>query len=67
MNILIIEVLLTDKGIRLVDVDGTSVELLAEDALELATWIAQHKAELEKRVPHGRTGTLPDDHERDSD
>ena len=54
MNILIIELHLTDKGVRLIDVDGSSVEITAEDALEFGAWIEKHKAELKERVPHGR-------------
>lgn len=30
---------LTNTGIRLVDVDGSTVDITAEDALDLANWI----------------------------
>ena len=30
---------ITDTGIRIFDVDGSSIDLTAEDALDLATWI----------------------------
>lgn len=37
---------LTDKGVRIVDVDGSHVDLTAEDAVELALWTTRHSAEL---------------------
>src|SRR5258708_31915951 len=30
---------ITDDGIRIFDVDGSSIDITAEDALDLATWI----------------------------
>lgn len=43
---LIASVWLTDKGIRIVDVDNSSIDLTAEDAIELAEWTTRHLAEL---------------------
>jgi hypothetical protein len=34
---------LTDKGIAIYDVDGSKVEMIALDALELANWIQKHQ------------------------
>ncbi len=31
--------IITDTGIRIFDVDGSSIDIKAEDALDLATWI----------------------------
>lgn len=36
---LIGNVIPTDKGIRIYDVDNSSIDLTAEDALKLARWI----------------------------
>ena len=41
---------LTDKGLCLIDVDGSEVELTAEDALVLAMVIRKHEAALQEMV-----------------
>ncbi len=37
---------LTERGIKLVDVDGTPVEFDAQDALDLLTWLDAHRTTL---------------------
>ena len=37
---------LTDKGVRIYDVDNSSVDLTAEDAVEFAEWTTRHLPEL---------------------
>ena len=39
-------ILTTPTGIRLIDVDGSSIELNAEDALSLSVWLLQQKEPL---------------------
>lgn len=50
---LIGEIILTDSGIKIYDVDGSlQCELSADDALDLAVWLAQKRAALLEIVRH---------------
>jgi len=46
---LIGDVKLSDKGITIYDVDGSSIELNIHDALDLAQWLVLHKEVLQER------------------
>jgi len=41
---------LTDKGLRIIDVDGSEVHITAEDALVLAMVIRKHEKALQEMI-----------------
>jgi len=47
---LIGNVVLSNRGIRIVDVDGSHVEIGAEDVLNLGQWILLHKEQLHEII-----------------
>ncbi len=69
--LLIGNVLPTDTGIRIFDVDGSSIRLTAEDALKLAQWIRKkdhyslllEKMRQQERTQRRQRNETPDVHE----
>jgi hypothetical protein len=56
--VLIGQVYLKNGVVVLRDVDGSEENLLLEEALELADWINQHRAEIEYRIEELNASTL---------
>jgi len=51
-------ILTTPTGIRLYDVDGSYLELNAEDALDLSEWLLRKKEQLQETVRTTGTSAL---------
>ncbi|MGH2496499.1 MAG: hypothetical protein ACRDIV_17510 [Ktedonobacteraceae bacterium] len=59
INLLIAEIRSTSVGLLLVDADGsTEIDLAAQDALQLADWVNEHRSELEVMVGQMKSGAL---------
>ncbi len=59
VDLLIAEIRGTPTGLLLVDADGsTEVDLAAQDALQLADWVNEHRSELEEQVKQMKSGVF---------
>ncbi len=59
VDLLIAEICGTPTGLLLVDADGsTEVDLAAQDALQLADWVNEHRSELEEQVKQMKSGVF---------
>ena len=59
IDLLIAEIRRSPMGLLLVDADGsTEVDLAAQDALQLADWVNEHRSELEELVRQMKAGAF---------